>query len=134
MDNQIYKSYRLLPNEIHQVDQQVVELDLPEKLSTNKIYEGVHWAVRKQHKDLFLWAFVGVASKIHPVESCDLEFEFEFTSKPLDCDNCSYMTKLLIDCLRHFNKIKDDTPEYIRSVKITSRKGSKNRVIIKICG
>ena len=114
--------------------EQVVELELPEKLSTNKIYEGVHWAIRKKHKDLFLWAFIGVASKIKPVDNCDIEFEFGFKSKPLDCDNCSYMAKLLIDCLRHYNKLPDDTPEYLKSIKITSRKDSKNRVIIKICG
>lgn len=114
--------------------EQVVEFELPEKLSTNKIYEGVHWAIRKKHKDLFLWAFVGVASKIKPVDSCDIEFEFGFKSKPLDCDNCSYMTKLLIDCLRHYGKLKDDTPEYVKSIKISSRKADKDKVLIKICG
>ena len=113
--------------------EQVVEFELPEKLSTNKIYEGVHWTVRKKHKDLFLWCFVGVASKIKPVDNCDLEFEFGFKSKPLDCDNCSYMAKLLIDCLRHFNKITDDTPQYVKSVKISSQKSDKDKVKIKIC-
>lgn len=114
--------------------EQVVELELPDKLSTNKIYEGVHWATRKKHKDLFLWSFVTVASKIKPVDSCDIEFEFGFKSKPLDCDNCSYSVKLIIDCLRHYGKLKDDTPEYVKSIKISSRKADKDKVLIKICG
>ena len=109
---------------------QVIEFNLPQKLSTNNIYEGVHWATRKKHKDIFRWAFIEVASKIKPVDNCCLEFEFEFKSKPLDCDNCSYMAKLLIDCLRHYNKIEDDTPEYIKSIKISSAKGKADKVKI----
>ena len=114
--------------------EQIIEFDLPEKLSTNKIYEGVHWSERKKHKDLFLWSFVGIASKIKPVQSCDLEFEFGFKSKPLDVDNCSYMTKILIDCLRHYRKIPDDTPDFVYSIKISSKKSNKNNVVIKIIG
>ena len=109
-----------------------VELELPKKISTNKIYEGVHWAKRAQDKDLFLLAFTTIASKIPEIESCDLTFDYEFKSRPLDCDNCSYMSKLLIDCLRHYNKIKDDTPDYVKSIKITSKKGDVDNVKITI--
>lgn len=109
---------------------QIIEFKLPQKISTNLIYGGVHWTTRAKHKDLFIWAFLEVASKIKPVDNCCLEFEFEFKSKPLDCDNCSYMAKLLIDCLRHYGKIKDDTPDYVKSIKITSRKGKKDSVKI----
>ena len=64
------------------------------------------------------------------MDKCNLEFEFQFRSKPLDCDNCSYMVKLLIDCLRHYGKIKDDTLDYVESIKITSRKGVVDKVKI----
>lgn len=109
-----------------------IEMELPKKISTNKIYAGVHWATRAKDKDLFLWHFIGQASKIPVLESCDLTFDFEFKSRPLDCDNCSYMAKLLIDCLRHYGKIKDDTPNIVKSVKITSCKGSLDKVKILI--
>lgn len=109
---------------------QVIEVKLPQKISTNLIYGGVHWVTRKKHKDLFVWSFLEVASKIRPVESCNIEFEFEFKSKPLDCDNCSYMAKLYIDCLRHYGKLKDDTPKYLKSIKITSKKGNSDKVKI----
>ena len=108
------------------------EISIPEKISTNKIYSGVHWATRARHKDLFVWNFLGVASDIPVIESCDLEFHFEFKQRPLDCDNCSYMTKLLIDCLRHYGKLKDDTPNIVKSVKITSKKGNEDKVKILI--
>lgn len=110
--------------------EQIVEFKLPQKISTNAIYAGVHWAVRDKHKDLYLWAFLEVASKIKPVNACDLEFQFEFKSKPLDVDNCSYMVKLCIDCLRHYKKIKDDTPQYVKSLKISSTKGKEDKVTI----
>lgn len=109
-----------------------IEIDLPKKISTNKIYGGVHWASRAKDKDLFIWNFVGVASQIPVIDSCDLEFEFEFNQRPLDCDNCSYMVKLLIDCLRHYGKLKDDTPNIVRSIKISSRKGPVDKVNILI--
>lgn len=108
------------------------EIDIPKKISTNKIYEGVHWSQRAKDKDLFLWSFLAIAKDIPVVDSCDLEFNFEFKNRPLDCDNCSYMAKLLIDCLRHYNKIKDDTPDIVKSVKITSCKGNVDKVKILI--
>lgn len=109
-----------------------LSLDLPKKISTNKIYEGVHWSQRKKDKDLFLWSFVGLAKQIPVIESCDIEFNFEFKNKPLDVDNCSYMAKLIIDCLRHYNKIKDDTPDIVKSIKITSQKNNVDKVNILI--
>lgn len=109
-----------------------VEFLLPKKISTNKIYSGCHWSVRAKHKDMFVWAFIEVASKIPQMNSCDIEFNYEFKSRPLDCDNCVYMSKLIIDCLRHYNKIKDDTPDVVKSIKITSCKGKDDKVLIKI--
>ena len=109
-----------------------VEFLLPKKISTNKIYEGVHWSQRAKDKDLFLWSFLAIAKDIPVVDSCDLEFNFEFKSRPLDCDNCSYMAKLLQDCLRHYGKIKDDTPDIVKSIKITSCKGKEDKVKILI--
>ena len=114
--------------------EQVIEFEFPIKISTNAIYSGVHWTKRQKHKEIYLWSFLALKSQITPVYACDLDFTFGFNTKPLDCDNCAYMVKLIIDCLRYYGKIKDDTPEYIRSIKITSKKASKNSVIIKIFG
>lgn len=109
-----------------------VEFLLPKKISTNAIYSGVHWTTRAKHKDMFVWAFIEVASKIPQMNSCDIEFNYEFKSRPLDCDNCVYMVKLIIDCLRHYRKIKDDTPDIVKSIKISSKKGVEDKVVISI--
>lgn len=110
----------------------VVDLSIPQKISTNTIYSGVHWATRARHKDLFIWGFLPVVKDIPVIESCNLTFEYEFKQRPLDCDNCSYMTKLLIDCLRHYGRLKDDTPNIVKSIKITSKKGNEDKVKILI--
>lgn len=116
------------------METQIIDLDLPTKISTNKIYSGTHWTERKKLKDLYVWNFLIVASKIKPIDRCELEFEFEFKNKPLDCDNCSFMAKLLVDCLRHYQKLIDDTPKYLSSIKISSKKGKKDKVRIIING
>ena len=113
--------------------EQIVEFELPIKVSSNAIYSGIHWAVRKKHKDIFRWALITLKTKIKPVESCDLEFEFNFKSKPLDCDNVFYSVKLIIDSLRYYGKIPDDSPKYVKSIKVSSKKSNKNNVILKIC-
>ena len=109
-----------------------VEFLLPKKISTNAIYSGVHWTTRAKHKDMFVWAFIEVASKIPQMNTCDIEFNYEFKSRLLDVDNCVYMSKLITDCLRHYRKIKDDTPDIVKSIKITSCKGKEDKVLIKI--
>ena len=114
------------------MEKQIIEFDLPIKVSTNAFYSGTHWASRKKYKDILAWGMLPVIAKILPIKKCFMEFEFEFKSKPLDCDNCGILVKLIIDNLRHHNKIKDDTPDYIESIKITSRKGLKDSVRIII--
>lgn len=109
-----------------------IEVKLPQKISANSIYSGSHWGKRAKAKDIYLWSFLPIASKIPAMESCDLEFDFEFKSRALDCDNCFLMVKLLIDCMRHYNKIKDDTPEIVKSIKVSSRKGTEDKVNILI--
>lgn len=114
--------------------EQVVEFDLPLKISTNEIYAGKHWTIRRDHKNTYLRDLITLKNQIKPVISCDLEFEFNFKSKPLDCDNCGYMAKLIIDTLRYYGKIPDDSPKYIKSIKISSKKSNKNNVLLKISG
>ena len=114
--------------------EQVIEFELPLKISTNKIYSGVHWSTRQKHKNIYHWDLIAFKSQIKPIKSCDLEFEFNFKSKPLDCDNCGYMAKLIIDTLRYYDKIPDDSPEYVKSIKISSKKSNKNNVLLKIYG
>lgn len=103
---------------------------LPEKLTTNKIYTGINWQKRKRHKDLFLSVpFVAQKIKKFPVK---ITFDFYFKSRILDCTNCSYMAKLMEDCLVNRGIIPDDTPDYVAKIEISSQKGNDDMCIIKI--
>ena len=111
---------------------EITLLDLP-KISTNKIYAGVHWTGRKHQKDLYLMATKYDMKKIEKIESkVDLEFTFYFKSRVLDSSNCSYMGKLLEDCLVAHGVLQDDTIKYVGKVSYQSLKGDQNKTIIKI--
>ena len=111
---------------------EITLIDLP-KISTNKIYAGVHWTGRKHQKDLYLMATKYDMKKIEKIKSkVDLEFTFYFKSRVLDSSNCSYMGKLLEDCLVAHGVLQDATIKYVGKVSYQSLKGSENKTIIKI--
>lgn len=108
----------------------LIEFLLPEKISTNKIYSGIHWGLRKKHKDLFRSVPINHPPVIkYPV---NLFFDFQFKGHPLDTTNCSYMAKLIEDSLVHQKILLDDSPKHVQWVAIKSGKGAENKAIIHI--
>ena len=91
------------------------------KFSTNKIYAGTHWMVRREIKDrIFDMAesYCQPVQKIksYPVEIC---YKFSFGTKPLDSSNCSAMVKMFEDAMCRIGIIKDDDPRYVSKTSIT---------------
>lgn len=113
---------------------QYAEMELPFKVSTNKIYAGCAWQERERYKQKMIQAGWQIKGKLKPVESADVEFYFEFKGRPLDCDNVSFLAKLILDVLRHQGILKDDSPKYVKSVRLSSRKGEKDKVLIVLIG
>jgi len=109
-----------------------IKMPIPEKVSTNDIYAGVHWRKRKNLADLYhmsLFNYKNKQVKDYPV---DISYIFSFKGRTLDCDNCSYMAKLLKDGLRKWKIITDDSPEFVQSVTLMSQKGKRDEVEIVI--
>lgn len=109
-----------------------IKMPLPEKVSTNDIYAGVHWSKRKLLANTYHLSLIEHRSfkvKDYPV---DITYIFSFKGKLLDCDNCSYMAKLLKDGLRAWEIIEDDSPQFVQSVTLISQKGKKDEVEIII--
>ena len=103
---------------------------LPEKITTNKIYSGIHWTKRKKHKDAYRNSiFVSQPVKTFPV---DIVYDFYFTKNALDTTNTSYMAKLIEDCLVKKGVLPDDCIKYVSSSKLYSQKGTDNVCIISI--
>jgi hypothetical protein len=107
-------------------------IDLPFKVSTNAIYAGIHWRKRKSHKDQMLLACIGM-KQLKPVDKpVDIRMDFYFKSHALDSSNCSYLAKLLEDCLVKYGVLKDDSRKYVRDVTYCSHKGKDLYVEIEI--
>lgn len=101
------------------------------KISNNKFYAGVHWAERKKLVDkvktivrMLLYSQTKRRSFSKP---CDVEYIFEFKSRPLDCSNTIGMLKIIEDVL-----FPDDSIKIVRSLKIVSVKSVENKVTVII--
>lgn len=85
------------------------------KISTNKIYAGVHWGQRQSIKERVLDTAKRFCYPIQKIESYPVEivYRFVFRSRPLDTLNCAYMSKMFEDALCALEVIKDDSPQYV---------------------
>ncbi len=107
-----------------------IKIPIPQKVSTNEIYAGVHWRKRQQLAELYHMSLIEYRNKKIFDYPVDVTYIFSFKGKLLDCDNCSYMSKLLKDGLRKWNIIEDDNPSFVQSVTLISQKGKKDEVEI----
>jgi len=108
---------------MRELDKYIIEL--PQKLSTNDIYKSSHWTKRKGHKDIYRQLVPFLRKVPKPKLPTHIHLNFYFRSYPLDCDNCSYMVKLFIDCLIEAEVIPNDCTKNVRAITITSQKKGK---------
>lgn len=106
---------------------------IPIKVTANKIYAGVHWAVRKKLVDEYHQAItnLGLVDKFDlPVR---LVVRFYFKNRPLDVSNCFFMVKCIEDGLVRCGVLVDDTPEHVKSITCSSLVDKENpRVEVEI--
>ena len=109
--------------------------DIVSKVSTNKIYAGLNWRTRVRHKDQYQWEVMRVIKEnnLQPIDGFPivLRFKFFFKKRVLDSSNCSYMAKLIEDCLVCQNIIPDDSIQYVSEVQILAVKGRKDEVLLE---
>lgn len=111
-----------------------IKFAMPKKISTNKIYSGVHWAVRKAQADLY-HEYINTYAKeyeLKPVTEypIDIEYIFTFKGKPLDTTNATYMAKLCEDGLVKSGIIEDDDPEHVQYTGIYCQNGDEDLIEI----
>lgn len=113
----------------------VFKVTLPEKISLNKIYAGVHWSKRKELADLFHSEFLdkkNLKVKQYPVW---ILYEFHFKKNALDSLNCAFMAKCLEDGMVTQGILKGDAPDLVHASMLTTQKSDQyqsDTVIIKI--
>jgi Holliday junction resolvase RusA-like endonuclease len=98
-------------------------------VSANAFYAGMHWSKRKKLADLYHAALIEHRAKRFKTPA-HLTFTFSFKGRLTDVDNCFAMIKLLIDSLRHWRIIPDDTPADVASISVRVEKGIKDTVSI----
>lgn len=104
-------------------------IPIPEKISLNKIYAGVHFRERMRHKAEYQMAVL--ASKIDRYEGeypLHIHYHFKLTGTPLDIDNHAYMEKMVADALVANGVIPDDTQQYIGARTTTAEKLKKGEM------
>jgi hypothetical protein len=109
-----------------------IKIPLPEKVSTNQIYSGIHWAKRKKLADLYHQSLLEHRKKEITEYPVEITYIFDFKAKPLDTTNCTFMVKMLEDSLVLNGILKDDDPKHVSFTGIYSQKGTKDEVTITI--
>ena len=96
------------------------------KVSSNQIYAGMHWRGRHKLKNDYLF-LTNSFKDLEAIEGkVDLDFKFYFKKNALDSSNCSYLAKVIEDCLVHHKVLKGDTIKYVGKVSMESFKTVDN--------
>lgn len=106
-----------------------IPLEINSKLGTNKIYAGVHWAIRSKDKEKMRLLVRSITGLKKPFEN-PVRIKMAFNSK-LDVSNHSYLFKLIEDSLVKCGILKDDTDKYVQENILTKQKEFKG-VIVEI--
>ena len=95
----------------------VLDMKVTGEWGLNKLYAGVHWAVRKrQAEEIHQLVQTMLRQKHIPRKTFQkpVSVRISYNSR-LDIDNHGYLSKLIIDGLKGY-LIQDDTRRYIRAL------------------
>lgn len=91
----------------------VIDFKVTSKYGMNKLYAGVHWAVRKKQAD-FIHSLVQTTLYVNKIPKKlfkkPVKVSISYNSR-LDIDNHGYLSKLIVDAMKGY-LITDDTRKY----------------------
>jgi hypothetical protein len=119
-----------------------LEIPIHEKVSANKIYSGLnHWHRTRLKDDYHSLVLSEVrkmekksGTKLHADGAVSIDFAFGWKGRVLDCSNCFFMAKMIEDGLVKAGVLKDDSPDYVEGLRVTSVKGISDFVCVYIRG
>lgn len=100
---------------------------IPEKVSLNKIYGGIHFRKRSAYKNDYHLAVKAANPK--PYEDgfpAHVHYHFKVGGRGYDISNHAFMMKLVEDGLVASGVLPDDTQRYVSGITITAEKIGKN--------
>jgi hypothetical protein len=95
-------------------------IKIPEKVSLNKIYAGIHFKERQRHKDAYF--YVVKEAKPQPYAGAlpvQAHYHFKVKGSKLDISNHAYMLKMTEDALVAAGVLPGDEQKYVSKVTIT---------------
>lgn len=104
-----------------------VPLKINSKYSTNKVYSGVHWAIRSKDKE---YIYLLVRSSIKSIVKFDkpVSIKMSFNSN-LDVSNHSYLFKMIEDSIKKLGILKDDNSKYVKQNILEKQKEFQGVVV-----
>lgn len=103
----------------------VFEITIPEKVSMNKIYAGMHWRVRQALAILYHNEFLDIKKLKVTQYPVVIYYDWYFTGTALDTLNCAFMCKMIEDGMVHAKILDDDATKFVRRSIIDSQKSDK---------
>lgn len=113
-----------------------ITIPIPEKVSLNKIYAGVHFRVRSKHKEAYreaVWASQPPKWEGSYPVAC--HYHFRLSGSRLDVSNHAYMVKMVEDGLVANEVLPDDDQKYVAQISVTTeyvKKGEPNEVDVTL--
>lgn len=107
---------------------------IPDKVSLNRIYAGVHFRERSRHKDDYHLAVLcaGVAEPYSGTFPVHVHYHFRLHGTPLDISNHAYMLKMVEDGLVARGILPGDEPKYVARISVTAEKDKADEVDVTI--
>lgn len=114
----------------------IFSIEIPEKVSLNRIYAGVHFTERAEHKDDWYYSVLEAKpKKYHGEFPVEMNYHFKTSGSPLDISNHAYMIKMCEDALVACGVLPDDSQKYVCKISTTAeqiKKGDKQIVEVTI--
>src|SRR3990167_4848572 len=116
-----------------------LKIILPQKVSSNAVYAGTHWAVRKRIADDYheaVWIAVKEAGwrkgKLKLTFHVSVVYKFFLPGKQLDISNLGMMCKLIEDGLVREGVLPDDGPEYVKEITLSSGRAKTKVAYVEV--
>jgi hypothetical protein len=85
--------------------------------SLNMFYAGKHWTHRKRYKDTIVEDITNQLEQYDKVTFKTMEVIF-ICNYRMDLDNCIMGVKFALDAFRRWGGIQDDSPKYVKRIKM----------------
>lgn len=100
-------------------------------VSLNEIYKGIHWSKRKEYKEEWRAAFMGIHNGAKFDKPVWVYYAFGMKN-PMDSSNLAFMEKLIEDSLVKDGVMADDTPKFVRCTIGLPLRASENSVLVHL--